>query len=44
MLILGKESAMCQVCGCAPCKKCGKEIKNGVCSGCGKAASTCSCK
>ena len=27
---------MCQECGCTPCKKCGREIKDGVCSGCGK--------
>lgn len=35
---------MCQVCGCTPCKKCGKDIKNGVCSGCGKKTNECTCE
>jgi hypothetical protein len=35
---------MCQTCGCTPCKVCGKEIKNGVCSGCGKPSKECTCK
>ena len=35
---------MCQTCGCSPCKKCGMEIKNGVCSGCQKPAAQCTCK
>jgi hypothetical protein len=34
----------CQTCGCTPCKKCGAEIKNGVCVGCGKASKDCTCK
>ena len=33
----------CQSCGCTPCKKCGAEIKNKVCSGCGKPAKECTC-
>ena len=36
--------AMCQVCGCSPCKVCGKPIENKVCSGCGKPADKCTCK
>lgn len=35
---------MCQICGCAPCAKCGKEIKNGKCIGCGKKSFECTCK
>ncbi|MBI4834987.1 MAG: hypothetical protein HY811_09260 [Planctomycetes bacterium] len=35
---------MCQICGCTPCKKCGKPIENGVCSGCGKKSDDCNCK
>ena len=35
---------MCQSCGCSPCKVCGRDIKNGVCSGCGKKSSECKCK
>lgn len=34
---------MCQICGCSPCEKCGKPIKKGVCSGCGKKAEDCAC-
>lgn len=34
---------MCDVCGCTPCK-CGKEIVDGVCSGCGKPADECTCE
>jgi hypothetical protein len=33
---------MCDVCGCAPCK-CGREIKEKVCSGCKKPAKQCVC-
>ena len=39
-----KEDPMCQTCGCSPCKKCGMEIKNGVCVGCNKPAENCSCE
>lgn len=35
---------MCATCGCAPCEKCGGEIKDGVCSGCGKKAGECTCE
>ena len=35
---------MCDTCGCTPCKKCGKPIKNGVCVGCKKKADECVCK
>lgn len=35
---------MCQVCGCAPCKVCGKDIEKGLCSGCGKKAAECDCE
>ncbi len=35
---------MCQTCGCQPCKKCGREIKNGVCSGCQKPSDKCTCQ
>jgi len=34
---------MCQTCGCSPCKKCGREIKNGVCDGCKKPSEQCTC-
>ena len=34
---------MCQECGCEPCKKCGREIKEKVCSGCKKPADKCAC-
>jgi hypothetical protein len=37
------EVRMCQSCGCTPCKTCGKEIKNGVCTGCGKPSEKCTC-
>lgn len=35
---------MCQNCGCEPCKKCGKEVKDETCSGCQKGSEECSCK
>lgn len=35
---------MCQTCGCSPCDKCGREIKNKVCSGCNKTSDKCSCQ
>ena len=34
---------MCDVCGCAPCKKCGGKIENKVCVGCKKPAAQCTC-
>jgi hypothetical protein len=34
---------MCQSCGCSPCAKCGREIKDKVCSGCKKPAEKCTC-
>jgi len=34
---------MCKTCGCEPCK-CGREIVNGVCKGCGKPYDECLCK
>ena len=35
---------MCQKCGCSPCEKCGREIKDKVCSGCTKPSSECTCE
>ncbi|MGB7582940.1 MAG: hypothetical protein WBL85_10900 [Sedimentisphaerales bacterium] len=35
---------MCQTCGCSPCRKCGKEIIDTVCSGCNKLADKCTCE
>jgi len=35
---------MCQTCGCESCEKCGGEIKDGNCSGCGKPSSECICQ
>jgi hypothetical protein len=35
---------MCKTCGCAPCSKCGREIKNKVCEGCKKPADKCTCQ
>ncbi len=35
---------MCQSCGCSPCQKCGREIKEGLCCGCNKPAVECECK
>lgn len=34
---------MCQECGCSPCETCGREIKNGVCSGCNMPSDECTC-
>lgn len=34
---------MCQTCGCTPCKKCGREIKEGTCTGCKKPTDQCQC-
>lgn len=39
----GGEIDMCKTCGCTPCK-CGADIVNGVCEGCGKAYDDCTCK
>jgi hypothetical protein len=35
---------MCQTCGCTPCEKCGQDIKDGVCCGCQKPSSECTCE
>ncbi len=39
-----KEVPMCQECGCSPCEVCGREIEDGVCSGCGEPAEECLCE
>jgi hypothetical protein len=35
---------MCQECGCTPCQKCGMDIEDGVCTGCGMPAAECTCE
>ena len=35
---------MCQTCGCSPCKKCGRPIKEKLCSGCHKPSAECTCE
>jgi len=35
---------MCQSCGCSPCSKCGREVKNNVCTGCNKPPDKCTCQ
>jgi hypothetical protein len=34
---------MCKTCGCRPCR-CGREIKDKVCQGCGKPYDECDCE
>jgi len=35
---------MCETCGCTPCKACGRQIENKVCTGCKKPPKKCACK
>ena len=35
---------MCQSCGCSPCQECDSPIEDGVCVGCGKPPSECTCE